>query len=88
LGPRATAARKAIRIQYYAILREQAGRSEETIDTSAATAADLYDELSRRHPFQLKAQQLKVALNSEFSEWHTPLKHGDTVVFIPPVAGG
>jgi molybdopterin converting factor subunit 1 len=87
-GPRATATRKAIRIQYYAILREQAGRSEETIDTSAATAADLYDELSRRHPFQLKAQQLKVALNSEFSEWHTPLKHGDTVVFIPPVAGG
>lgn len=80
--------RKAIRIQYYAILREQAGRSEETIDTTAATAADLYDELARRHPFQLKAQQLKVALNSEFSDWHTPLAHGDTVVFIPPVAGG
>ena len=32
--------------------------------------------------------QLKVALNSEFSDWQTPLKHGDTVVFIPPVAGG
>jgi molybdopterin converting factor subunit 1 len=80
--------RKAIRIQYYAILREQAGRSEETIDTTAATAADLYAELSHRHPFRLKAEQLKVALNSEFSEWHAPLKHGDTVVFIPPVAGG
>jgi molybdenum cofactor guanylyltransferase len=79
---------RTLRIQYYAILREQAGRSEETLDTTAATPAELYDELRRRHSFQLSAAQLKVALNSEFSDWHTPLRHGDTVVFIPPVAGG
>ena len=75
-------------MQYYAILREQAGRSEETLDTSAATPAELYAELQQRHPFQLAPAQLKVALNAEFSDWQTPLKHGDTVVFIPPVAGG
>lgn len=80
--------RKTLRIQYYAILREQAGRSEETIDTRAATPAELYAELRQRHPFQLAPAQLKVALNSELSDWQTPLKHGDTVVFIPPVAGG
>lgn len=79
---------KTVRIQYYAILREQAGRSEETLDTSAATPAELYAELRQRHPFQLDLAQLKVALNSEFGDWQTPLKHGDTVVFIPPVAGG
>ena len=79
---------RTLRVQYYAILREQAGRSEETLDTTAATPAELYDELRRRHPFQLTASQLKVALNSEFSDWQTPLRHGDTVVFIPPVAGG
>lgn len=79
---------RTIRVQYYAILREQAGGSEETLDTQAATAAELYDELRQRHPFQLAASQLKVALNSEFSDWNTPLRHGDTVVFIPPVAGG
>jgi molybdopterin-guanine dinucleotide biosynthesis protein A len=79
---------KTLRIQYYAILREQAGGSEETLDSNAATPAELYEELRRRHPFQLAPAQLKVALNSEFSDWHTPLKHGDTVVFIPPVAGG
>lgn len=84
----AAAKAKTLRIQYYAILREQAGRSEETLDTTAATPTELYDELRRRHPFQLTATQLKVALNSEFSDWHTPLRHGDTVVFIPPVAGG
>ena len=79
---------KTVRIQYYAILREQAGRSEETLDTSAGTPAELYAQLRQRHPFQLTSAQLKVALNSEFSDWQTPLKHGDTVVFIPPVAGG
>jgi molybdopterin converting factor subunit 1 len=79
---------RTLRVQYYAILREQAGRSEETLDTTAATPAELYNELRQRHPFQLTAAQLKVALNSEFSDWHTPLRHGDTVVFIPPVAGG
>ena len=87
LRPQARAA-KTVRVQYYAILREQAARSEETLDTSAGTPAELYAELRQRHPFQLTAAQLKVALNSEFSDWQTPLKHGDTVVFIPPVAGG
>jgi molybdopterin-guanine dinucleotide biosynthesis protein A len=87
LQPQAKVA-KTLRIQYYAILREQAGRSEETVDTSAGTPAELYAELQQRHPFQLTSAQLKVALNSEFSDWQTPLKHGDTVVFIPPVAGG
>jgi len=79
---------RTLRVQYYAILREQAGRSEETLDTTAATPAELYDELRQRHPFQLNPAQLKVALNSDFSDWNTPLRHGDTVVFIPPVAGG
>jgi molybdopterin-guanine dinucleotide biosynthesis protein A len=79
---------RTLRVQYYAILREQAGRSEETLDTTASTPAELYDELRQRHPFQLSPAQLKVALNSDFSDWHTPLRHGDTVVFIPPVAGG
>jgi molybdopterin-guanine dinucleotide biosynthesis protein A len=87
LRPQAKVA-KTVRIQYYAILREQAGRSEETLDTSAGTPAELYAQLRQRHPFQLTSAQLKVALNSEFSDWQTPLKHGDTVVFIPPVAGG
>jgi len=86
--PRGESKARTLRIQYYAILREQAGRNEETLDTTAATPAELYEELRRRHPFQLAASQLKVALNSEFSDWQAPLRHGDTVVFIPPVAGG
>lgn len=82
------AQRLSVRIQYYALFREQAGRSEETIDTTATTAAQLYSELQGRHPFSLAPAQLKVAINDEFSDWNTPLANGDSVVFIPPVAGG
>jgi molybdopterin converting factor small subunit len=77
-----------LKIQYYALMREQAGRSEETLETSAATPADLYGELRSRYGFTLMREQLKVAINSEFSDWFRPLAAGDAVVFIPPVAGG
>jgi molybdopterin-guanine dinucleotide biosynthesis protein A len=77
-----------LKIQYYALMREQAGRSEETLETSASTPAGLYEELVARYGFTLSRDQLKVAVNSEFSDWSRPLKVGDAVVFIPPVAGG
>lgn len=79
---------RTVRIQYFALLREQAGRSEERVTTSAATPAELYAELKARYPFQLARDQLKVAVNAEFRDWSTPLADGDSVVFIPPVAGG
>lgn len=77
-----------LKIQYYALMREQAGRSEETLETQAPTPADLYEELVARHRFTLSRDQLKVAVNSEFSDWSRTLSSGDAVVFIPPVAGG
>lgn len=83
-----SANRKAVRVQYFAVFREQAGRSDESVSTTAATPAELYAELQSRHPFKLAPQQLKVAINSEFADWNTSLREGDTIVFIPPVAGG
>jgi molybdopterin converting factor subunit 1 len=77
-----------VRLRYYALLREQAGLGEELVETAAADAARLYDELVARHGFKLGREQLRVAVNSEFSDWTRPLADGDEVVFIPPVAGG
>jgi molybdopterin-guanine dinucleotide biosynthesis protein A len=79
---------KRITVQYYAVLREQAGRSNEVLVTSAGTPRDLYDELKIRYPFSLAPEMLRVAVNAEFGEWTHPLADGDSVVFIPPVAGG
>ena len=79
---------RRIEVQYYALLREQAGRSSESLVTAAATPRALYLELKARYPFSLAPQMLRVAVNSEFGDWDQPLGDGDSVVFIPPVAGG
>lgn len=79
---------KHIHVQYFALLREQAGRSDETLITSAGTPRELYGELQARYPFSLGIEMLRVAINSEFGEWSRSLHDGDSVVFIPPVAGG
>ncbi len=77
-----------INIEYFAILREQAGVRDEALQTDAVTVAQLYEQLQARHGFVATPATLKVAINDEFSDWDAPLKHNDTVVFIPPVAGG
>ncbi len=79
---------KSIHIQYFAILREKRGLTEETIDTPAHNALDLYQELKKQFDFPLTENQVKVAINNEFKGWPTVLKTGDNVIFIPPVAGG
>jgi molybdenum cofactor guanylyltransferase len=84
----APATSKHIKVQYYALLREQAGRSDEALETVARTPRELYEELKARHPFSLAPEMLRVAINAEFGEWTQPLADGDSVVFIPPVAGG
>ena len=55
---------------------------------SAATPRELYAELRARHGFSLSADSLKVAVNERFGDWQQALVDGDTVVFVPPVAGG
>jgi len=75
-------------VQYFAILREQRGLSEEMIGTASATPAGLYEELCARHGFTLPVGRIRAAVNGDFVPASTSLCDGDTVVFIPPVAGG
>jgi molybdenum cofactor guanylyltransferase len=86
--PPASGRKIQLRVQYYALFREQSGRSEESLSTTASTPAALYAELQSRYPFKLAPEQLKVAINTDFRDWSATLSDGDTVVFIPPVAGG
>ena len=81
-------ATRRLTVQYFALLREQAGRGTESVVTAARTARELYAELAQRYPFTLDPSVLRVAINSEFGDWSAPLAEGDAVVFIPPVAGG
>lgn len=76
-----------IRVGYFAVLREHTGRASEQVETDASTAAELYRELDGRYQFPQLAS-LRVAVNDEFCDWDAKLADGDSVVFIPPVAGG
>jgi molybdopterin converting factor subunit 1 len=79
---------KTVLVRYFAALREQRGLDEERVATSASTAGELYEELRARHGFTLPAARLRVAVNDAFEPWATPVRSGDALVFIPPVAGG
>lgn len=77
-----------VTLKYFAILREQRGLSEEVIETSATSAADVYTQLKEAHGFSLNANQLRIAVNDTFVPSDTAVHDGDVLVFIPPVAGG
>lgn len=78
----------SVKIAYHAMLRESRGLSEETVITYAHTAAGLYAELQYLHRFPLKHDQLRVAKNSEFTDWGTDVSEGDEFVFLQPFSGG
>jgi len=49
--PQAPTDLRHVTVQYYALLREQAGRREESLTTAARTPRELYAQLSGRYPF-------------------------------------
>ena len=77
-----------VTVQYFAILREQRGLSEEKLTTSAMSLTALYDELRARHKFTLPGDRIRAAVNDAFVPSSSSLREGDRIVFIPPVAGG
>jgi len=79
---------KAVRVQYFAILREQRGVAEEKLETDAPTPEALYAVLRERYAFTLPVERIRAAVNGDFVAGSAPLRDGDTLVFIPPVAGG
>ncbi len=79
----------AVTIRYFARLREVAGRSQEqwTIHDTT-TASTVYEQLASRYSFPYSIDQLKVAVNGQFSDFNASIHVGDELAFIPPVAGG
>jgi molybdopterin converting factor subunit 1 len=76
-----------VRVEYFAVLREHVGRAHEQLRTTAGTVGELYAELDGRYGFPALGR-VKAAVNDEFRDWSAPVRDGDLVVFIPPVAGG
>lgn len=75
-------------VKYFAALRDERGLDEEVLDIEVQTPKELYEQLQKEHGLGLCRSKLKVAINDEFADWAEELCANDTVVFIPPVAGG
>lgn len=81
-----------IEVVYFAWVRERIGLPRESITTSAATVADLVEELRAREPRYAAAfadlSALRVALDQELSDFTAPLAGVREVAFFPPMTGG
>jgi sulfur-carrier protein len=79
-------------VKYFASIREALGRGAEALDTSAATLAQLRDELVARGGAYAQSlargKSVRVALNQIMSEESALLSEGCEVAFFPPVTGG
>ena len=79
---------RRLTVKFFALLREQAGCRELTVDTPALTPVALYAELMQSRGLKVPPTILTFAVNGRYVSADTPLATGDQVVFIPLVAGG
>jgi molybdopterin converting factor subunit 1 len=79
-----------IRLLFFAVLRDIAGRSEDVIDLpDGARAGDVWQRLRDQHPaLRDYIQPPMIAVNETYVSADEPLREGDELAFIPPVAGG
>jgi molybdopterin synthase catalytic subunit/molybdopterin converting factor small subunit len=68
-------------------LRERVGAAE--VQVAGTTVQEVWNELVRRHPaVAVDADSVRAACNLSYCDWSTAVHGGDTIAFIPPVAGG
>jgi molybdopterin converting factor subunit 1 len=77
-----------VKVKYFAALRDSTGVPEESIETNSKSASDLFKELNSKYNFTVDKENIKVAINESYTSLDTLLNNNDTIVFIPPVAGG
>lgn len=79
-----------VKVIYFGMLRDLAGRSEETLDLPDGTGTGaLFAGIRHRFPeLDRFANSLALAVNLEYVTRERELRDGDEVALIPPVSGG
>ncbi|ASP18811.1 molybdopterin synthase sulfur carrier subunit [Antarctobacter heliothermus] len=79
-------------VLYFAWVRERIGLPRETVQTEAATVAELVAELRAREDRYAAAFEdlsaLRVAVDQELTDFDAPLAGVREVAFFPPMTGG
>lgn len=78
-----------ITVLYFASLADKAQQGQQQLDLADnLSLSELYAQLKQQHGFELDISKVRVAINDEFASWNDAINDGDTIAFIPPVAGG
>ena len=81
-----------IEVLYFAWLRERIGLPKEAVETSAATVAELVEELKAREERYAMAfadmSAVRVAIDQELTTLDAPIAGAREVAFFPPMTGG
>jgi len=79
-----------VNIRLFAMLRQQAGWRERSLELPAGSSiATAWQELARLHPdLQPSSEFVRFARNGEYAAPTQGLEDGDQLAIIPPVAGG
>lgn len=79
-------------VLYFAWVRERIGIPRETVETDAATVAELVEELRAKEERYAAAfadvSALRVAVDQKLTDFHASLKDAREVAFFPPMTGG
>ena len=76
----------AIRVRYFASLRDIVGRREDLLEThDDLTVAEVWQRLCPNQPIP---SNILFAVNMEYAEASQSVRDGDEVAFFPPVTGG
>jgi len=79
-----------VKLLAFAGAREMIGEGEVAFPVAAdLTARGLLDAVCARYPrLTPYAGSIRVAINGTYAAWDDPVRPGDEVALIPPVAGG
>lgn len=79
-----------MRILFFGMLKDIAGRSEDQLDLEAgATLGSVFDHYRDQYPrIGAMAANILLARNHEFAPPSTALAENDEIAFLPPVSGG